>query len=553
MRKKIQLLAILVLTTSVITSTAQSVLFTHEEVLFPSVLNTGTAAGYDRFGHAVSLSGHTLLVGLPGDRPISGGLGAVISYVHSGTNWVMQQRLTADDLMFYGPEFGTAVAVDGDYAIIGAPYDRIESLEAGSAYIFHRSSNTWVQQQKLTAPVNQADAFFGFAVSISGDSALVGAYEYDGEGAVFRFERSGANWVERQRLSPPVPRSNTEFGRSVDLDGNTAVVGARNDVNGGDDTGAAYIFVRSGTNWSHQQKIVASDGAEDDHFGRSVAVHGNTLIVGAEDDDDHGNKSGSAYVFVRSGTNWTEQAKLTADDAEEDSQFGWAVDLHGDRAVIGADEKNNGSGGLYLFERSGTNWSQRVNLEPPGLARDDALGYSVAISSNHVAGGTPASDAVALLGGQVYTLMRSGTNWLETETLDLGLSAAGNRFGADLDITADRAIVGAEFDNDVGNNRGAAYIFRRNGNDWALEQKLYPADPPGRGDFIRSVGLSGDYAVLGAPGFDGAVFNMGRTFVYHRNGTNWHQQAILDVDNPRDNDRFGTTLAMDEDTVVGIL
>ena len=203
-----------------------------------------------------------------------------------------------------GDSFGNSVALDGDTALVGAYRDNDRGLSSGSAYFFTRSGGLWTQQQKLTA-----------SDGAEGDS----------------------------------------FGNSVALDGDTALVGAYIDDDRGSESGSAYFFTRSGGVWTQQQKLTASDGAEGDSFGSSVALDGDTALVGAYGDDDLGSNSGSAYIFTRSGGVWTQQAKLTALDGAAWDSFGYSVALDGDTVLVGAngdDDLGSNSGSVYFFHPS---------------------------------------------------------------------------------------------------------------------------------------------------------------------------------------------------------
>ena len=210
--------------------------------------------------------------------------------------WSEQQKLTASDAA-PNDDFGTSVALSGDTAVVGAPFDDDAGSASGSAYVFVRSGTRWSQQQKLTASDAAPNDDFGLAVAVSGDTAVVGAIGDDDagrvSGAAYVFVRSGTRWSQQQKLTASDAASNDLFGISVAVSGDTAVVGARGDDDaGGVNSGAAYVFVRSGTRWSEQQKLTASDAAAGIRFGNSVAVSGDTAVVGAFEDD-------SAYVFVR--------------------------------------------------------------------------------------------------------------------------------------------------------------------------------------------------------------------------------------------------------------
>jgi hypothetical protein len=299
------------------------------------------------FGWSIAISGD-------GNTAIVGAFGANSAYIftRSGTSWSEQQKIQAASDFF-----GRSVSMsdDGNTAIVGAPYDDTGVTNAGSAYIFTRSGTTWTQQQKIQASDKQADDYFGTSVSISsdGNTAIVGAYGEDtgatSAGAAYIFTWSGTTWTQQQKIQASDKQASDFFGFSVSIseDGNTAIVGAYGEDTGGSDAGAAYIFTRSGTSWSEQQKIQASDKQASDQFGRSVSISddGNTAIVGAylEDtgatEEDTGvTDAGSAYIFTRSGTTWTQQRKIQASDKQAYDRFGWSVAISGDgeTTIVGA-------------------------------------------------------------------------------------------------------------------------------------------------------------------------------------------------------------------------
>ncbi len=215
------------------------------------------------------------------------------------------------------------------------------------------------EQAKLTASDGAISDLFGYSVSISGDTAVVGADGDDDNGtdsgSAYVFVRSGTTWSQQAKLTASDGAEGDLFGWSVSISGDTAVVGAHYDDDNGLNSGSAYVFVRSGTTWTEEAKLTASDGAEDDFFGRSVSVSGDTAVVGAYGDDDYGSYSGSAYVFVRSGTTWSEEAKLTASDGAAHDLFGISVSISGGTAVVGAhydDDNAFNSGSAYVYAPS---------------------------------------------------------------------------------------------------------------------------------------------------------------------------------------------------------
>ncbi|MCH7984763.1 MAG: hypothetical protein IIC28_12430, partial [Chloroflexi bacterium] len=215
----------------------------------------------------------------------------------------------------------------------------------------------------------------------------------------------GALQTELAKLTAGEATAGDQFGDSAAIDGETAVFGSKFDDDAGSDSGTASVFVRNGTSWSLQQKLAASDAAAGDTFGNSVAISGDTVVVGAPLDSDAGTDSGSAYVFVRSGTSWSQQAKLTAGDAAAGDFFGVSVAISGDTVVVGAPfdaDAGADSGSAYVFVRSGTTWSQQAKLTAGDAAAGDQFGCSVAISGDTVVAGTPFDDDAGTDSGSAY-------------------------------------------------------------------------------------------------------------------------------------------------------
>ena len=299
------------------------------------VLRYDGLRAWDARGHALAahmeLRGGTI-------RLLVSDAGAV--YPVTVDPWVQQQRLTASDGAA-GDAFGISAAVDGDTAVIGA-FNKTVGGKAvrGAAYVFVRSGTTWTQQQELTASDGAANDSFGISVAVSGDTAVVGAYVRAlgtslAVGAAYVFVRNGTLWSQQQILTASDASTNDYFGNSVAVSGNTAVIGAyRKSVNGNAQQGAAYVFTRSGALWTQQQEITSIDGAALDTFGWSVDVDGDTAIFGAVSKTVGANiGQGSAYVYTRSGTVWSLQHELTADASESDARR---------LGLVGVDQQGHG-------------------------------------------------------------------------------------------------------------------------------------------------------------------------------------------------------------------
>ena len=378
--------------------------------------------------------------------------------------------------------FGYSVAIDGNTAVVGMPNDDIgANTEQGSAYILVRSGTTWIQQAKLTASDGATDDYFGHSVALSGDIALVGAYLDDvganvDQGSAYIFVRSGTTWSENAKLTASDGVTYDNFGGSVALSGDTALVGAySDDVGASNDQGSAYAFVRIAGAWAQQAKLTASDGAAGDHFGWSVALSSDTALVGAYSDDVGANiDQGSAYVFVRSGATWSQQTQLTfSDGASNFDFFGRSVALSGDTALVGADGYNLQHGSAFVFVRNGIAWSQQAVLNASDSVSWFRFGYSVALSGD-----------VALVGvpdwNYAYVFVRNVTTWSQQAKLIASDGAGGTRFGYSVALSGDTALVGAYFDDIGGNvNQGSAYFYQayRTDSDLAVSAASNAANP----------------------------------------------------------------------------
>jgi hypothetical protein len=329
----------------------------------------------------------------------------------SNNNWTVEAKLLASDGA-EGDYFGLFVSIDGDTALIGAGCDDDNGINSGSAYIFIRNGTTWSQQSKLLTSDGAEGDYFG-TVSIDGNTALIGAWNDDNSGSAYIFIRNGTTWSQQSKLLASDGATDDFFGWSVSIDGDTALIGAHGDDDNGVDSGSAYIFIRNGTTWSEQAKLHASDGTEGDYFSYSVSIDGDTALIGTRDDDDNGINSGSAYIFIRNGTTWSQQTKLHASDGTEGDRFGRSVSIDGDTALIGAwGDDNNGdySGSAYIFIRNGTTWSQQAKLHASDGTEGDYFGRSVSIDGDTPIIGAYGDDDNGDYSGSVYVFTKEIPN-----------------------------------------------------------------------------------------------------------------------------------------------
>lgn len=374
-------------------------------------LNASDAASRDVFGQSISISGQSILIGAPGDNHNGGNSGSAYLFDNGGSAWVEGARLNAADSVT-ADSFGLSVGLSGDLAVIGARGDdhvNQSGNDEGSAYVFLRTGTSWAEEAKLVALSPAPGDYFGQSVSISNDTIAVGAPHADNigadAGAVYVFVRSGTSWSQEAVLTASDGADKDLFGFSVWIDGDTLLVGAARDDDGGSNSGSAYVFVRTGTSWNQEAKLVATDAAAKDAFGRSVTCSGDTAVIGAHADDDAGLNSGSAYVYTRSGSIWTESAKLLPSDGQARAAFGWAVSIEADTIVVGAQGKSDAgtsSGAAYVFVGGGTSWSQSLKLVPSESVSADFFGSSVALSGGRVVVGAAWDDDAGRNSGSAH-------------------------------------------------------------------------------------------------------------------------------------------------------
>jgi len=361
----------------------------------------------DHLGGAVALDGDRALVSAPGEAAGAPGSGAVHVFRRQGFTWTQEQLLVRP---VPGPnyEFGSAVALNGDLAVCGVPFDGDQAFWTGSVEVFRFDGTTWQHEQRLTASDASSGARFGSSVDCDGERILVGARSEGGQfvqtGAAYVFRHDGVQWVEERKLVAPDPGVMSQFGYAVGLDGESAVIGAWRDDDGGLFSGSAYVFRDGATGWALEQKLLASDLFEFYRFGGDVTIQGDRLAVSAYEADVMGFRAGAVYVFERAGTTWTETARLTASDTDAPENFGWAIDLDDDLIAISNRRDATPvveSGSIYLFQESGGSWTeiskQTASTSPGGL-----LGQSLALSGDLVLAGAWQSSLLSLEAGAAH-------------------------------------------------------------------------------------------------------------------------------------------------------
>ena len=381
-----------------------------------------------------------------------------------------------------------------------------------------------------------------------------------------------SNLAEQALLHASDAQIDDYFGSSVSIDGDTLVVGAFEEDGGPGDpvsqAGAVYIYTRSGTSWTPQQILHASD-KQTDIFGISVSIDGDTLVVGAYAEDggpgDPVSNAGAAYVFTRKGSTWTEQQILHASDAQVSDLFGFSVSIDGDTIVVGAEFENGGpgdpitdAGAAYVYTRSGSTWTEQQILHAGDAEASDSFGESVSISGDTIVVGAHFEDTPASFAGAAYVFIRSDSTWTQQQILHASDAQSGDVFGESVSISGDTIVVGASSEDggpgDPKSSAGAAYVFTRLGAIWTPQQILRASDTQASDGFGWSVSIDGDTIVVAALYEDGGSgdpkSNAGAAYVFTRFGATWTEQQILRASDTQANDVFGWSVSIDGGTIV---
>lgn len=385
------------------------------------------------------------------------------SLLVGGSSTLEEQVILTPDVPVDFAVFGADAAIDGTTAIVGAPFIQQLASTPGSATVFVLSGGEWVMQQELVAAgVTDVNAF-GIAVAIDANVAVVGAtLAQEGVGAVYVFRRSGTSWAQEQVLVPESASDGDEVGISVAVDADTIVFGARGDDEVDSGAGAAYVYVRNGGTWEFQQKLLPSGTTgddENDEFGTSVDIFGNTVVVGSPTDDEAGLDAGSAFVFVREAGVWSEQQQLLPNDSAAFDCFGEDAGIWGETVVVGSnfgegDTENSGS--AYIFTRTGSTWSQQAELLASDPAPLDLFGNAVDICGDTVVVGARQDN---IQRGSCYVFTRDIKKWMESAKLTASDSEFRDQLGSSVAVSGETVLVGAQGDDEGGTDRGSAYIF----------------------------------------------------------------------------------------------
>ena len=510
-----------------------------------SVLIPEGAGLSDGFGSTVTIEENLVVVGSPlYDRStaIDEGLAYVFERDNSGL-WILRTKLDSGDGAS-GFKFGTSVDIQGNEVIVGAPG---ADNQRGSVYVFLRSGNEWNLQSKVSPDFGQDGESFGTALAYAGVDLIIGAPDNTNingsdAGIVYLYSRVVNDWNFESTVLASNKIIQPLFGTAVALSDSIAVVGAEGKEG---DAGAAFVYELTTQGWVQVAELEASDGEEGDLFGRAVAIFEDVVVVGAPaNDNERGIDAGAVYIYVKGSMGWSEQARLVADDGMDGDQFGHAVAVHGNTIAIGAHLADTPAsqevGKVYVYSSNGPLWSQQAIISLPDGASGSLFGSSIALENTSLVVGAPENDANT---GRVYVFEQLGDLWVREAVLASSDGAIGDRFGADVAIDDNYILVGAPFHN---SEQGAGYVFRRTSGQWGNteEGKIESAVGISGDELGSSVALSGTFALLGAPQTASAL---GASYLFERDGAVWLQQTRFVAPDQEGADQVGQDVALHED------
>ncbi|KQC03984.1 MAG: hypothetical protein APR53_04220 [Methanoculleus sp. SDB] len=387
------------------------------------------------------------------DKPITAAAGAQGPFA--------EVKLTAYDAAA-DAQYGRSVAIDGDLVAVGAGGDGAD----GAVYVYKRQGMQYVPDAKLVAPDAVIEAEFGRCVVIKGSTLFIGARfaqvgDYTKAGAVYVFRKYQGTWQFEQKISSPMPEDEDNFGRAIAVSGNLMVVTARKNTA---EEGAAYLYTYKGGSWAYTATLTASDPVPGAYFGQSVALQGGIMAIGARNADP--NAAGALYVFRQTGDGWEEIAKMTPDDGKNDDQFGFSVAMAGDTIAVGARRADlpgaSNAGAASLYSVKGDTVTLIAKITANDATKGDEFGQSLAFAGDVLAVGARRADVDGNTDqGIIYFFRRAGNQWEEIGTVSASDGMAGDEFGYSLAAFGNRMVTGAHFaDSLTGDNTaGAAYVL----------------------------------------------------------------------------------------------
>jgi hypothetical protein len=497
-----------------------------------------------QFGQSISIDGNRAAIA----APAMFAHGVVYIFDFDGLNWNRTARIIADDIEIRD-KFGNAVSLQGDRLLIGNYFDNDNGSFAGAAYIFELENGEWIQKNRFTAGDISSSYGFGISLSLDGDRALIGsrgAKNGNGEsvGAAYVFELVAGNWVETHKLIASDGDIGDEFGASVNLENNRAIVGSRNDDDVETDSGAAYIFDFTAGMWVQTIKLTSMDSKIRSNFGLRLKLDGDRAVVSATSSNElPGVFSVSTYVYDLIGGVWSFSAKLEKKSSTV-SSGGGSVEISGDTIIVGS------LSNIYVFKKAAGVWSESTSFTSLDVESTDAFGITMGFSGANIIVGAYLHDGNGYNSGSAYVFTESMGVFNQTEKFIGETGGQYNGFGNSVNISGNRAVVGVQSEDDYGRNSGAAYIFELKAGTWVQLARLTASDGVLNHFYGGDVDIDGDRVVISAVNDSQVASTAGAVYIYDRDSSgNWNETKIVASDGTSV-DRFGTALSLDGDRLI---
>ncbi len=507
------------------------------------VLDSSPSVAGDEFGGTIDMYGSTIVVSASN---YNNGDGRIFIYRIGDLGNPKMVNGESNNRSF----FGKRVAIDNGNIVVAAIGDDTNGEDAGAVYVLSYDSDTaaWVKGTAITPDDGKEGDLFGSSIAISGDVLVIGAQGDDDDtagrssGAAYVFRWNGDEWLQEAKLVASDKSEWAGFGNSVATSGEVIVVGSSGSSQS---TGAAYIFRKSDTTWAQEKKLTYEDAKAGDLFGSSVAISGNVVVVGAPKVDAGGaDGCGSSFIYTYSGSSWDSGQQLTPQTCSDNLNFGSTVDNDDSVIIVGATGYGTTSGASYAYYFEQGRWQtsiERLITPQSGNNAGNKFGSDVAISGNLAVIASKFGDSGIIDGGAVY--LYDGVHSNASHVLTSTNSTEG--FGKSVSISRSIAAVGAPSNGDNGDDSGVAYLYVRDGNSW-VKTKVVSTDIAEDDQFGYAVSAYGDMVAIGAPYNDDSGTGSGSVYVFKYDAENeeWKQLTKLSSPSARENELFGSSVSL---------
>lgn len=514
------------------------------------------------FGQSIALDGDRMVVGAPG---LLGDGAACVYQLNPEGYWELEDYLVPEGPYQPG-RVGFSVSISGDLIVLGGPNSSVLPFgqggvfHEGAVWAFRKVDSDWVQEQVLFRPGGGSiSEHFGSSVSVLGDSLLIGAEFFAvplegggvvwNSGGVFAYSRTENGWKFDERIDAPTTTMSGRFGASIVQNEGTAYITAIRSTENPSGQGAVFVLENGDDGWSHIQSFYANQAGNPIRFGESLAVDGETMVVGAPGVDETTLSHGAAFVFKRTGGVWNETLKLVDPSPTNGSHFGESVSVAGDSMLIGAPGKGL-YGSVFVYQTPENEWALMQEINGTAISTQGELGAAVAASEDILVLGAPEFEYSGphwRFSGAVAVMKRDGPNWAVAYRLE-ERGPSNDQFGTSIAISGNTLAVGAPFDDVLVGNSGSVHLFVRSGVSWAYEETISASTPSEDQLFGHSIDLDGDILVVGAPGKYASV--KGAAYVFKREGGIWSEVQKFESTFSGTTQRFGSAVALDGDRLV---